>query len=44
VNDNYQCRYCGKHRTRFTATLDHVKPVAEGGDHSFENLVTAWGF
>ena len=21
--------------------LDHVKPVAEGGDNSFENLVTA---
>jgi 5-methylcytosine-specific restriction endonuclease McrA len=27
--------------TRFTATLDHVKPVAEGGDNSLENLVTA---
>jgi 5-methylcytosine-specific restriction endonuclease McrA len=27
--------------TRFTATLDHVTPVAEGGDNGFENLVTA---
>lgn len=27
--------------TRCTATLDHVRPVAEGGDNSFGNLVTA---
>ena len=39
--DGYKCRYCGKQLTRFTATLDHVKPVTEGGDNSFENLVTA---
>jgi hypothetical protein len=39
--DNYKCRYCGKQLTRFTVTLDHVKPVAEGGDNSFDNLVTA---
>jgi HNH endonuclease len=39
--DGYKCRYCEKQLTRFTATLDHVTPVAEGGDNSFENLVTA---
>ncbi len=39
--DNYHCRYCQKQLTRFTATLDHVQPVAEGGDNSFGNLVTA---
>ncbi|MGA2571060.1 MAG: HNH endonuclease signature motif containing protein [Terracidiphilus sp.] len=39
--DGYICRYCQKQLTRFTATLDHVKPVAEGGDNSLENLVTA---
>ena len=39
--DGYKCRYCDKQLTRFTATLDHVKPVAEGGDNSFENLMTA---
>jgi hypothetical protein len=39
--DGYVCRYCQKQLTRFTATLDHVKPVAEGGDNSFENLLTA---
>ncbi len=39
--DEYKCRYCGKQLTRFTATLDHIKPIAEGGDNSFENLLTA---
>jgi hypothetical protein len=39
--DAYQCRYCKKQLTRFTATLDHVTPVAENGDNSFDNLVTA---
>jgi hypothetical protein len=39
--DAYKCRYCEKQLTRFTATLDHVRPVAEGGDNSLENLVTA---
>jgi hypothetical protein len=39
--DGYICRYCRKQLTRFTATLDHVKPVVEGGDNSLENLVTA---
>jgi 5-methylcytosine-specific restriction endonuclease McrA len=39
--DGYKCDYCNKLLTRFTATLDHVKPVAEGGDNSYDNLVTA---
>jgi hypothetical protein len=39
--DNYLCRYCNKQLTRFTATLDHVTPVAEGGDNTLGNLVTA---
>ncbi|MGE3279591.1 MAG: HNH endonuclease [Alphaproteobacteria bacterium] len=39
--DNYQCAYCGKQLTRFSATLDHVIPVSEGGDNSAENLKTA---
>lgn len=38
--DGYKCRKCGKQLTRFTATLDYVKPPAEGGDESAENLVT----
>ncbi|MGB7758923.1 MAG: HNH endonuclease signature motif containing protein [Bryobacteraceae bacterium] len=39
--DAYKCRYCEKQLTRFTATLDHVTSVAEGGDNSFGNLITA---
>lgn len=39
--DGYKCRYCQKQLTRFTSTLDHIMPVARGGDNSFENLVTA---
>jgi hypothetical protein len=39
--DSYICRYCQRQLTRFTATLDHIMPVVEGGNNSFENLVTA---
>jgi 5-methylcytosine-specific restriction endonuclease McrA len=39
--DNYVCRHCSKQLTRFTATLDHLQAVANGGDNSFDNLVTA---
>lgn len=38
--DGYTCRRCQKQLTRFTATLDYVKPPSEGGDESPENLVT----
>lgn len=39
--DDYKCHYCGKQLTRFNATLDHLQPVSEGGDNSFDNLATA---
>ncbi len=39
--DEYKCRYCDKQLTRFTATLDHVVPVVEGGENSYANLITA---
>ena len=39
--DGYKCQRCRKQLTRFTATLDYVKPIAEGGDDSLENLVTS---
>ena len=39
--DNYQCTYCGRHLSRFTATLYHITPVSAGGDNSAENLRTA---
>ena len=39
--DDYQCHYCQKQLTRFSATLDHIQPVSKGGDNSYNNLVTA---
>ncbi len=39
--DEYRCHYCNKQLTRFTATLDHIQPVSEGGDNSADNLITA---
>jgi 5-methylcytosine-specific restriction endonuclease McrA len=39
--DLYKCKYCSKQLTQFTATLDHLTPVARGGDNALENLVTA---
>jgi 5-methylcytosine-specific restriction endonuclease McrA len=39
--DNYRCNYCGKQLTWFTATLDHITPVSQGGDNNAENLKTA---
>jgi hypothetical protein len=38
--DGYVCYRCGKHLTRFSATLDHIQPVSRAGDHSYDNLVT----
>jgi len=39
--DGYECHYCKKQLTRFTATLDHIQPVSERGDNSLHNLTTA---
>jgi HNH endonuclease len=39
--DNYTCRYCNTTLTPYTATLDHLVPVAAGGDNGLDNLVTA---
>ena len=39
--DNYVCKHCGKQLTRFSATLDHLRPVSAGGDNSYTNLVTS---
>jgi hypothetical protein len=39
--DAYVCRFCQKQLTRFTGTVGQLKPIAEGGDNSLENLVTA---
>lgn len=39
--DGFRCQYCGAHPPSVILHCDHVKPVAEGGTNSEENLVTA---
>ena len=40
IRDNYQCQYCGKQLTDWSATIDHVVPKSKGGQWSWHNLVT----
>ena len=37
--DSYACQYCGK--KTFQLTLDHVIPRYRGGQHTWENVVSA---
>lgn len=37
--DDHKCQYCGKRRNDLT--LDHVIPRHRGGQHTWENVVTA---
>ncbi|OQY18829.1 MAG: HNH endonuclease [Anaerolineaceae bacterium 4572_32.1] len=37
--DNYRCQYCGRRFSRLT--VDHVIPRRLGGQHSWENVVSA---
>ena len=37
--DNFVCQYCGQHAPYLT--LDHIVPRHLGGQHTWENLVTA---
>ncbi len=39
LRDRYTCQYCGK--TSHDLTLDHVMPRHRGGEHTWENLVSA---
>lgn len=39
--DNHACRYCGATAPDVKLTVDHVTPVALGGDDKPSNLVTA---
>jgi hypothetical protein len=43
VRDGFRCRYCGSQAGQDGVDLhaDHVKSVADGGDNSYDNLVTA---
>jgi 5-methylcytosine-specific restriction endonuclease McrA len=37
--DNFTCQYCGRQSSHLT--IDHVLPRHRGGEHTWDNLVTA---
>ncbi|MEE8495573.1 MAG: HNH endonuclease [Xanthomonadales bacterium] len=39
--DQSLCLYCGKQFPNFMLSRDHVKPLSQGGDDSWGNVVTA---
>jgi len=41
LRDNYRCQYCGERFTPNLLTLDHVKPLSQGGKTQWDNVVTA---
>lgn len=41
LRDNHICQYCGQAFAKLHLTLDHVIPIVQGGQTSWENIVTA---
>lgn len=41
IRDQHRCQYCGNSFNKSHLTLDHVRPVVQGGGKSWENIVTA---
>lgn len=41
LRDQYICGYCNQMFEWEQLTYDHVKPTSKGGEHTWENLVTA---
>lgn len=39
--DSFTCQYCGKMAPDIVLEIDHINPVANGGDNDIMNLVTA---
>lgn len=39
--DQFVCQYCGKHPPLVILHLDHIVPVAEGGQDNFDNFITS---
>ncbi|SEJ55274.1 HNH endonuclease [Frateuria terrea] len=39
--DSFTCQYCGSHPPEAVLHVDHIVPVAEGGQNDMDNLVTA---
>lgn len=40
TRDNFQCVLCGRRPPEVELFVDHIKPVARGGDNSPNNLRT----
>lgn len=38
--DNYRCRECGATNKETTLEIDHIVPVAKGGNNDLSNLQT----
>lgn len=41
LRDNHICQYCRQTFSKLQLTLDHVIPIVQGGQTSWENIVTA---
>ncbi len=41
LRDEHKCQYCGNRFPKNALTIDHVVPVVQKGDKSWENIVTA---
>lgn len=39
--DSFKCQYCGASAPDVVLQVDHIKPVASGGDNAIVNLVTS---
>ena len=39
--DKFKCQYCGKSAPEVILEIDHIIPVASGGDNNIMNLITA---
>ena len=41
ARDGFACKYCGKQSDQVRLVIDHILPVAKGGDNEETNLITA---
>lgn len=39
--DSFKCQYCGRAAPEVVLHVDHIKPVAKGGENEITNLITA---
>lgn len=39
--DSFRCQYCGRSAPEVVLEIDHIKPIAKGGDNSILNLITS---